>query len=89
MEINPEIFGQWKSDDNCQLVLERSDDKVVLVRFDSNNQHLHNIRLIAYKESIMTKFRAESENVFRATFLEGVIMIDNYCKQPLHKTDNY
>lgn len=89
VEVNPEIFGQWKSDGSCQLLLEKSGDRVKLVRFDSDDQHLQNVNLIAYKESIMTKFKSESNDIFRASFLEGVIMVDKFCKQPLHKVDNY
>ncbi len=93
IEVNPEIMGMWKSDDGCQLILEKNGNDITLVKFSTANASdvgYTNLQLKAYKESIMTKFKPVENSIhLNISFLEGVIMVEQYCKQPLHKTDNY
>lgn len=93
IEVNPEIMGMWKSDDGCQLILEKNGDDIMLVKFSTANASdvgYTNLQLKAYKESIMTKFKPVENSIhLNISFFEGVVMVEQYCKQPLHKVDNY
>lgn len=88
--INPELIGSWSDDNGCLATFIKRDDKLVLRSF-SNSSHIKfdNINLVSYKESIFSKFKAEDTNLsFKGMFTEGVIIIDNYCSQALHKVDS-
>lgn len=89
--VNPEIIGSWSNDSGCTATFTKENEKLVLAKFNnSDNTSLKNIQLASLKESIFSKFKAEDANVkFNGMFTEGQIIIDNYCKEALHKVDSH
>lgn len=88
--INIEMFGTWRNDNGCQATFAKVNDRLVLTKFtDGKNDTLSNIILISKKVSIMTTFKPQNAEVdFSGSFLEGVVIINTHCTQPLHKVDN-
>lgn len=87
--INPEILGQWRSNDGCFLHLAQQHESLLLLSFTSpDNYQLRNLPLVITPHSILTKFNAKVAALFSAEFLEGVIMVNQHCQQPLHKVAN-
>ncbi len=88
--INIEMFGTWQNGSGCQATFAKINDRLVLTKFtDGKNDTLTNIILISKKVSIMTTFKPQNAEVnFSGSFLEGVVIINTHCTQPLHKVDN-
>jgi len=88
--INIEMFGTWQNGSGCQATFAKVNDRLVLTKFtDGKNNTLSNIVLISKKVSIMTTFKPQNAEVdFNGSFLEGVVIINTHCTQPLHKVDN-
>lgn len=87
--INIEMFGSWSNDSGCAATFAKVNNGIVLSQFtDGKANMLSDVSLISKKISIMTTFKAENTKVkFSGSFLEGVVIIDTYCTQPLHKID--
>ena len=87
--VNPELIGSWNNDSGCSAIFIKHNGKLVLQNFsNSHSAKFDNINLVSYKESIFSKFKAEDSTIqFKGMFTEGVIIIDNYCKEALHKVD--
>ena len=85
--INVEMLGNWSNDSRCVATFAKIHDNLVLTRFtDGKNNVLKNVFLISKKVSIVTTFKSQNPDInFSGSFLEGVIVIDNYCTEPLHK----
>lgn len=88
--INIEMFGSWANENGCSATFAKDKDKIFLVKFSDGHDRVYNdIILFSKKESILTKFEAMNHNLkFSGTFVEGVIVINDYCTDPLHKIDN-
>jgi hypothetical protein len=88
--INIEMFGSWGNDKGCMATFTKINNRLFLTKFiDEKNNTLNNIILDSKKVSIMTSFKAQNSKInFNGSFLEGVIIINTYCTQPLHKIDN-
>lgn len=88
--INVEMFGTWGNNSGCSATFSRDKNQLILEHFnDGKNYSLNQIILDSKKESIMTTFKSQSPQIiFSGNFLEGVIVIDKYCSEPLHKIDN-
>ncbi len=88
--INPEFIGIWKSDNGCSMTLAKNVNTLVLLKYTDSKQHnFTNIRLKLAKDSIGTKFSSLDNKIpFSGLYLEGEMIIDNYCNQPLHKIGN-
>jgi hypothetical protein len=88
--INVEMVGAWANSSGCEAHFTKLNNKLFLTKFtNKNNYTLSNIHLKSQKVSIMTTFKAENPTInFSGNFLEGVIIINNYCSQPLHKITN-
>jgi hypothetical protein len=84
------MFGTWRNDNGCEATFARVNDRLVLTKFtDGKKDTLSNIILVSKKVSIMTTFKAQNAEVdFSGSFLEGVIVINTHCTQPLHKVDS-
>src|SRR3990167_8361766 len=88
-KINPELIGTWSSDiGDCYLTLATKDNGLILANFyDLNKHNFSNLPLKTWKESISTKFATINKKIkFSGSYLEGQMIIDNYCKETLHKT---
>lgn len=89
--INIEMFGSWRNDNGCDATFAKVKNNLVLIKFtDEKSNQLSNIILMSKKISIMTTFKAQDSKLdFSGSFLEGMVIINSYCSQPLHKIDNY
>ncbi len=87
--INPELVGSWANDSGCFVTFIRQNNKLILQNFNNSSYaKFNNIELLPYKESIFSKFKAKNPNTkFTGMFTEGVVIINNYCKEALHKVD--
>lgn len=87
--INPELIGTWSNDNNsCSLQLVKQDKSLVLLDYhDQNQRNLNNVKLSFTTYSIETKLKAttNSKTQFNAKYIDGTIIIDNYCSSPLRK----
>jgi hypothetical protein len=89
LAINVEIIGSWRNESGCVASFAKADDKLVLTSFADGKEHnFSNLPLLTKKESIMSTFKSQNPEInFNGNFLEGVIIINNYCTEPLHKVD--
>lgn len=88
--INVEMVGSWKNTTGCSATFTKTNDQLVLESFTDGRQNsLSDILLKSEKISIMTTFKAQNAKVnFSGSFVEGVVIIKDYCTEPLHKTDS-
>ena len=86
-KINPELFGSWRNDNGCQLSLAPESDTIILQSFnDAKQDNFQQLLLDVSKESIFTRLRSRNKQIdFKASFAEGMITIEGYCNQALHK----
>jgi hypothetical protein len=88
--INIEMFGTWRNDSGCVATFTTINDRLVLAKFTNGKKDtLSNIILLSKKVSIMTTFKPQNAEVdFSGSFLEGVVIINTHCTDPLHKVDS-
>ncbi len=87
LDINPELGGIWRDDNGCTAIFEKESQTMRLISFNNaNGQKFNNIELAYTKDGVMTKLIPLDKAIpFSANYLEGVMMIDKYCKAPLSK----
>lgn len=85
--FNPEMIGHWTNDQGCAIDFIRDGDYYLVKSFTDGKSHqLDDVLLYSEKISIMTKFKSQDNSIkFSGSFAEGLLIIDKYCKDPLHK----
>ena len=86
-EVKHELYGTWNNFNGCNAKYMRYKNKLFLVSFDDTKGHsLKNLQLTTKKDGITIKFE-NLANDFSGTYSEGMMVIDRYCLDPLHKTN--
>lgn len=86
--INRELFGIWDNDNGCSAKYAIAENKLILVSFNDSKGHVFKeLTLDSKKEGIATKFNSINKE-FTGSYIEGALIIDNYCTEALHKIGN-
>jgi len=81
-----ELVGTW-SNSECNARFKIVNNNLVLISFSNNNIKLNNLTLNNNKYGIWLFITSPNSN-FKASYLEGNLMINNYCHEPLNKISN-
>lgn len=85
--FNPEMIGHWSNDTGCNIDFAKDGSHYLVTSFsDTKGHHLSNLILNSSKKSIMTEFMAQDKSIkFSGSFAEGMLVINDYCDEALHK----
>lgn len=84
-----EMFGSWSNGGGCHLNITEINGQLFLRDFVAKNIHLNETQLMAKKEGVMISFSAKEQAVLiRGSLSDGNMIVENYCSDLLHKTNN-
>lgn len=85
--IHRELWGSWSNEQGCDAKFTHRNKNLILSSFNNNRYFFKDIALTTQKNGIITYFAAHTLK-FSGSYVEGALIIDNYCKEPLHKIGN-
>ncbi|MBP9742196.1 MAG: hypothetical protein KBD37_02455 [Burkholderiales bacterium] len=85
--IHRELWGNWSNDRGCNATFIHRDNNLILSSFRNNQYYFKDIALTTQKNGIITYFTAPTIK-FNGNYVEGVLIINNYCQEPLYKIGN-
>lgn len=84
-----EMFGSWSNGIDCNLNITEINGQLFLRDFVAKNTHVNEAPLVATKEGVMINFSAKEQAVLiKGSLSDGNMVVEEYCSDFLHKTNN-
>lgn len=84
-----EMLGSWSSGTACRLDVAEIDGHLFLREFVAKNTRIKEAELVAKKVGVMIDFSAQEQSVLiQGSLSDGNMIIEKYCPDVLHKTNN-
>ncbi len=84
-----EMLGTWSSGTVCRLNIAEINGQLFVRDFVAKNARLKEAQLTSKKEGIMINFSTQESTVLiRGSLSDGNMIIEEYCPDILHKTNN-